>query len=266
MLKSISFKKLAVLTAGIAFVLSSCGLQNTAGESSGSATAAGKTKNSALGEWCYVTGQTVNIDAPWAGYPSIRWLADITRRDKKNSGNRFDWVGNDGISDVYGPSIVRCQTLEPVNDLGAGVDGKGDDTSPAQLVVNEIEAMGATSAEELPLAFVEYSTANQCISIENRKKTLRGYDDQIMAHSLDADKTIFDQMKYGRWITTVQRPCDEPTEINSLRALACVSVSHKAFEAAFYNEQYELHKDEAGTPYLDSIIIGKEKTDKLITC
>ncbi len=48
MLKSISFKKLAVLSAGIAIVLSSCGLQNTASESSGDATAAGKTKNFAL--------------------------------------------------------------------------------------------------------------------------------------------------------------------------------------------------------------------------
>jgi len=56
MLKNISFKKLAVLTAGIAIVLSSCGLQNEASESSGDATAessgtetaAGKTKNFAL--------------------------------------------------------------------------------------------------------------------------------------------------------------------------------------------------------------------------
>ena len=54
MLKSISFKKLAVLTAGLAIVLSSCGLQNTAGESSGDATAAGKTKNFALvNSYCY---------------------------------------------------------------------------------------------------------------------------------------------------------------------------------------------------------------------
>ncbi len=44
MLKSISFKKLAVLSAGFAIVLSSCGLQNSASESSGS----GKTKNFAL--------------------------------------------------------------------------------------------------------------------------------------------------------------------------------------------------------------------------
>ena len=48
MLKSISFKKLAVLSAGFAIVLSSCGLQNSASESSGDATAAGKTKNFAL--------------------------------------------------------------------------------------------------------------------------------------------------------------------------------------------------------------------------
>jgi hypothetical protein len=54
MLKSISFKKLAVLSAGIAIVLSSCGLQNTASESSGDATAAGKTKNFALSNgYCY---------------------------------------------------------------------------------------------------------------------------------------------------------------------------------------------------------------------
>jgi hypothetical protein len=246
MLKSISFKKLAGLTAGIAIVLSSCGLQNTASESSGTETAAGKTKNAALAsEWCYVTGQAVNIDAPWGGYPSIRWLADITRRAKKTSGNRFDWVGNDAISDVYGPSIVRCRTLVPVNVAAAA---------------------GATSAAELPQAFVENSTANQCITIENRKKTLREYDEQIMAHSLDTDKTTYEQMKTGRWVTTVQRPCDEPAEVNSLSALACVSVSHKAMEVAFYNEQYELRKDEAGTPYLDSMIIGKEKANSLITC
>jgi hypothetical protein len=27
-----------------------------------------------------------------------------------------------------------------------------------------------------------------------------------------------------------------------------------------------LHKDEAGTPYLDMIIIGKEKANALVTC
>jgi len=241
-------KKISRLVAGVlgvAAVLSSCGIQNQAGDSS-SAPAAGKTKNTALtSEWCYVTGQAVDIDAPFENYPSIRWLADITRSDKVNSGNRFDWVGNDEISDVYGPSIVRCQTLTPV-DVAA--------------------ASGATSAEELPPAFVKNSTANQCISVEDRKKTLRGYDEQIMAHSLDQDKTYYEKMKYGRWITTVQKPCPETSAPSELSALSCVSVSHKAFEIAFYNEQYELHKDEAGTPYLDLIIIGKEKANNLVTC
>ena len=242
----ISKAKLAALAVGLAIVMSSCGIQNQAGDSSDDATAAGKTKNAALAsEWCYVTGQAVNIDAPWDRYPSIRWLADITRRDKKNSGNRFDWVGNDGISDLYGPSIVRCQTLRPVNVAAAS---------------------GATSAEELPPAFVESSTANQCITVENRKKTLREYDDQIMAHSLDADKTIYEQMKTSRWVTAVQRPCTEAQESNTFSALACVSVSHKAFEVAFYDEQYELVKEAAGTPYLDLIIVGKEKANSLVTC
>ena len=54
MLKGISFKKLAVLSAGIAIVLSSCGSKNDASDSSGDATAAGKTKNFALSNgYCY---------------------------------------------------------------------------------------------------------------------------------------------------------------------------------------------------------------------
>ena len=243
MLKSISFKKLAVLTAGLAIVLSSCGLQNSASESSGDETAAGKTKNAALAsEWCYVTGQAVNIDAPFE-----RWtIRRIAQYRKVMGGWRFGW-NPEGvrIDDLYGPSIVKCATLRPIDVAAAG---------------------GATSAQELPPAFVENSTANQCITVENRKKTLREYDEQIMAHSLDADKTIFEQMKTSRWVTSVQRPCNEAQESNTFSALACVSVSHKAFEVAFYNEQYELNKEAAGTPYLDLIIVGKDKANALVTC
>ena len=59
MLKSISFKKLAVLTAGLAIVMSSCGIQNQAGDSSGS----GKTKNFALtsGGFCFDTVDEWNV-------------------------------------------------------------------------------------------------------------------------------------------------------------------------------------------------------------
>lgn len=225
------------MAVGLAFVASSCGIQNQAGESSSAP--AGKTKNAALtSEWCYVTGQPVDIDARFERW-TIRSLAATYRW-------RFRWNPiNVRIDDLYGPSIVKCATLPPVNVSAAG---------------------GATSAEELPPAFVENSTANQCITVENRKKTLQGYDEQIMAHSLDEDKTIYEQMKTGRWVTTLQRPCNEAQESNQFSALACVSVSHKAFEVAFYNEQYELHKDEAGTPYLDMIINGKEKANALVTC
>ena len=247
MLKSISFKKLAVLTAGLAIVLSSCGLQNSASESSGDETAAGKTKNAALAsEWCVNVGAGIPINLDERidlGYTRRQW-AD--RWENPRTRARYRWVdGKTRITDVYGPDLVKCSSI---------------------IVVSVAGAAGATSAGELTPAFVENSTANQCITVEERKKRLRGYDEQIMAHSLDADKTIYEQMKTSRWVTTVQRPCDEAQESNALSALACVSVSHKAFEAAFYNEQYELNKEAAGTPYLDLIIVGKDKANALVTC
>ncbi len=104
MLKSISFKKLAVLSAGIAIVLSSCGLQNSASESSGTETAAGKTKNSALGEWCYndAVGTPEDIDR------KIDWGISIRRWADMNSA-RYKWRDNKTwMTDVYGPSIVPC--------------------------------------------------------------------------------------------------------------------------------------------------------------
>ena len=235
-----SKSRLVAMAVGLAFVASSCGIQNQAGESS--STQAGRTKNAALtSEWCYTTGQAVDIGSR-SRFGTIAWYAEMSK--SRASRNRYRWVSDDEISDVYGPSIVRCSSLTP----------------------KVIAPAGATSAEELPPSFVENSTANQCITVENRKKTLRGYDEQIMAHSLDEDKTIYEQMKTGRWVTTLQRPCNEAQEVNQFSALACVSVSHKAFEVAFYNEQYELHKDEAGTPYLDMIINGKEKANALVTC
>ena len=47
-----------------------------------------------------------------------------------------------GIGREHALSLAKHGALVVVNDLGAGVDGSGDDTSPAQQVVNEIEAMG----------------------------------------------------------------------------------------------------------------------------
>ena len=47
-----------------------------------------------------------------------------------------------GIGREHALSLARHGAHVVVNDLGAGVDGSGGDLSPAQQVVNEIEAMG----------------------------------------------------------------------------------------------------------------------------
>jgi NAD(P)-dependent dehydrogenase (short-subunit alcohol dehydrogenase family) len=47
-----------------------------------------------------------------------------------------------GIGRDHALSLARHGALVVVNDLGAGVDGSGDDKSPAQQVVQEIEASG----------------------------------------------------------------------------------------------------------------------------
>ena len=47
-----------------------------------------------------------------------------------------------GIGREHALSLARHGAYVVVNDLGAGVDGSGGDISPAQQVVNEIEAMG----------------------------------------------------------------------------------------------------------------------------
>ena len=72
MLKSVSFKKLAVLTAGLAIVLSSCGLQNSASESSDTETAAGKTKNFSL-----VNGYCYDNMEQWAEAHNSNWVASM---------------------------------------------------------------------------------------------------------------------------------------------------------------------------------------------
>jgi len=47
-----------------------------------------------------------------------------------------------GVGRVHALGLARHGAKVIVNDLGAGVDGKGADTSPAQSVVDQIKAMG----------------------------------------------------------------------------------------------------------------------------
>ncbi len=155
MLKSISFKKLAVLSAGIAIVLSSCGLQNDASESSGDATAAGKTKNSALGEWCYndEVGTPMDLDEP------IDW--GLTKREWADLDNaRYHWQDNQTwLTDVYGPDIVPCSWTN------YGMD------KPVDVVLfDEGNAVGISG----PPANVA-----ACVKPDVKQKLIDGYTEQL---------------------------------------------------------------------------------------
>ena len=155
MLKSISFKKLAVLTAGLAIVLSSCGLQNSASESSGDETAAGKTKNSALGEWCYndEVGTPMDLDEP------IDY--GITKRTWADWGNaRYQWQDNrTWLTDVYGPSIVPCSWTNYGSD------------KPAEIQLFDSENAVGLSGPPANVA--------ACVKPDVKQKLIDGYTDQL---------------------------------------------------------------------------------------
>ena len=155
MLKSISFKKLAVLSAGIAIVLSSCGLQNDASESSGDATAAGKTKNFAL-----VNGYCYDSVDQWGEANMAAWDAwraageDLSRlyefmgataphiRPDNTWDMNFDWFKwweglEDGVpcpvgttfaesNDVPAVAVKACYTQEFIDATVAGFTEQRD--------------------------------------------------------------------------------------------------------------------------------------------
>ena len=155
MLKSISFKKLAVLSAGIAIVLSSCGLQNDASESSGDATAAGKTKNFALSNgYCY-DNMDQYVEAQNAAWVAWREAgSDNTRMyeflgpvlPQIRPGNlwdfNFDWTPfweglEDGVpcpvgttfaesNDVPAVAVKACYTQEFIDATVAGFTEQRD--------------------------------------------------------------------------------------------------------------------------------------------
>ena len=155
MLKSISFKKLAVLTAGLAIVLSSCGLQNSASESSGTETAAGKTKNSALGEWCYndEVGTPMDLDERIDFGLTKRWWADYGIA-------RYKWQDNKTwITDKFGPSIVPCSWTN-----------YGKDKPVVVALFDEANPVGVSG----PPANVA-----ACVKPDVKQKLIDGYTEQL---------------------------------------------------------------------------------------
>ena len=155
MLKSISFKKLAVLSAGIAIVLSSCGLQNDASDSSGDATAAGKTKNFALSNgYCYdsVDQWREALDAVIIAWEAsgedesrlyeIASPVDPSIRPGNTWDNNYDWTSfwaglEDGVpcpvgttfaesNDVPAVPVKACYTQEFIDATVAGFTEQRD--------------------------------------------------------------------------------------------------------------------------------------------
>ena len=129
MLKSISFKKLAVLTAGFAIVLSSCGLQNSASESSGTETAAGKTKNFALladGTFCYDTldEQQAAFAASNAAHQAHHDADQANGNQGMADQNSAWWVINRALHDQGNPilsaKIGGCPA--PTPDISAAAE------------------------------------------------------------------------------------------------------------------------------------------------
>jgi NAD(P)-dependent dehydrogenase (short-subunit alcohol dehydrogenase family) len=99
-----------------------------------------------------------------------------------------------GIGREHALSLARHGALVVVNDLGAGVDGSGEDASPAQQVVTEIEAAGGRAitngddvssfdgAERLVRAAVE--TFGDLHVVVNNAGILR---DRMMANMTEAE-------------------------------------------------------------------------------
>ena len=160
MLKSISFKKLAVLTAGLAIVLSSCGLQNEASESSdesssesaGTETAAGKTKNFALladGTFCYDTADEQNaaIQAASAAH-NAHHMAD-------------DANGGQGIADPNSAWWTTNRALH-AQEQGAFSGQIGGCPAPAPGISGAAEASVLT-----------------CVTKEQKQQMIDGYTEQL---------------------------------------------------------------------------------------
>ena len=228
----ISKVRIAALAVGLAIVMSSCGIQNQAGDSS---SASGKTKNFALlksGAYCFDNGAERQS-----------YIDNIRRQGMKppdGPGGFMVWIA---LRDMYRADERLAMFAQVGNCPKKAIATSADVTITPEVVQN--------------------STENQCISVADRKSTLKGYDEQIASTK---DKKYQAQMLVGRAVTVAQRPCDEYDDGKTLSALACVPASQKAFEVEFYADQYELHKDKAGTPYLDLIIIGKERANSLATC
>jgi hypothetical protein len=165
MLKSISFKKLAVLTAGLAIVLSSCGLQNSASESSDDATAAGKTKNYAL----TVSGYCWDNYEQWNEVQMAFWN---------------EWIAGSNGADLYWDqqSSTILSNADPayaqqMTAASLGLMPTNDSNWWAGLTDGVPCPEGAVSAEDADVQ-ASISNAPVCLKPELKQAMIDGWSEQ----------------------------------------------------------------------------------------
>jgi hypothetical protein len=171
MLKSISFKKLAVLTAGLAIVLSSCGLQNSASESSGDETAAGKTKNFTLvnGQACFES--------------EAQFWNEVYAAVNLWNNNYFNWFPK---GDVYPVNT------ESIAGFVIGVDYKNDPSGLADAywapfrgspIIGGCEEQIALLGEDVVAGISNVATGaisvKTCVKPEIKQSIIDGYTEQV---------------------------------------------------------------------------------------
>ena len=178
MLKSISFKKLAVLTAGLAIVLSSCGLQNSASESSDDATAAGKTKNFALSNgYCY------DSFAQWDEANNAAWAAWDSAVEAGDESFATEWA-------IFSP--VEPHLIEGDSDLG-NWDPNFDWDTWALGLEDGVPCPGGTTFAESP--HVPVVTVKACYTQEFIDATVAGFTEQL--NKPDASDAYKAEMQKG---------------------------------------------------------------------
>jgi hypothetical protein len=182
MLKSISFKKLAVLSAGLAIVLSSCGLQNDASDSSGDATAAGKTKNFALSNgYCY------DSLAQWEEANNAAWAA----WDVSDKSLATEWA-------IFSP--VEPHLIEGGPDIG-NWDPNFDWDTWALGLEDGVPCPGGTTFAESP--HVPKVSVKACYTQEFIDATVAGFTEQL--NKPDASDAYKAEMQKG--IDSVKGSC-----------------------------------------------------------
>lgn len=168
----ISKVRIAALAVGLAIVMSSCGIQNQAGDSS---SASGKTKNFALladGQFCY--------DSPDEQQQAVQAFDEV---DAAWHRNNFD-ADNNGVVDFADHEAVYKPVIMALN---------------AQIGGCPAPAPTASGGDEAAAEAALYS----CVKPEEKQRMIDGYKEQIAKTEYPADWSTAaiadyqDQMKRG---------------------------------------------------------------------